>query len=76
MFSDERVDALVQQHLQLHAEYLALKHVAMTMISMLPYDVRNEIISQISPHLDRSPHAEGIAFVRAVDELLDDLRHQ
>lgn len=28
MFSDDRIDALVQQHLQLHAEYLALKHVA------------------------------------------------
>ena len=76
MFDGDRVDALVHQHLQLHAEYLALKHVAVTMIRMLTHDVGSEIIAQISPYLDWRPNAESIAFVRPVDELLDELHHE
>ena len=69
MFNDERIDTLTQMHLQLHAEHLALKLVTMTMIGMMPIDMRLRIISILEPGVDRNPNSESAALTHALDEL-------
>ena len=65
---------LWKHYTQLHADHLALRVVTMAMLTMLPQEVRQEIIAKVSPVVDRSPTSETPNFTRAVDELLDELR--
>ena len=65
---------LWKHYTQLHADHLALRVVTMAMLSMLPQEVRYEIIARVSPVVDRGESSETSNFTRAVDELLDELR--
>ena len=67
---------LWKHYAELHAEHLALRMVAMTMISMLPSEVRQEIIARVSPVLHQSQPTETPSFTLAVHALLDELRDE
>ncbi len=46
----------------------------MTMIGMMPREMRIEMVNQLTPRLDRNPHSPASGLTAALDELFDELR--
>ena len=61
--------SLHEDHVALLAQHLALKLVTMAMISMMPLEVRQQIIALAAPN-----HIEDPGLRQAMYELLDELR--
>ena len=65
---------LWERYAELHRDHLALKLVTMTMIGMMPLNMREAIIAQLEPGLDRNPHLPSIGLTIALGELFNDMR--